>query len=104
MSEPAGPLSITATDTGIALSGEIDAHTAPAVATAIAAAEHDPLIVDLSGVDFVDSSGLRVLLEAHQARQAAGSSLVLSAPSPAVRRVLDVAGVVEYFDVASPDT
>lgn len=101
MSEPGAPLSITPTSDGIAVAGEIDAHTAPAVAAALAAAEQEPLVVDLSGVEFVDSSGLRVLLEAHQARQAAGNSLILSQPSPAVQRVFDVAGVDEYLDVTS---
>lgn len=101
MSEPGAPLSITPTSDGVAIAGEIDAHTAPAVAAALAAAEHDPLIVDLSAVDFVDSSGLRVLLEAHQARKAAGNSLVLAQPSPAVQRVLDVAGVDGYLTVTS---
>ncbi|HWL43974.1 MAG TPA: STAS domain-containing protein [Ilumatobacter sp.] len=104
MTDSAAPLTITRTESGIAVVGEIDAHTAPAVAAALAAAEHEPLVIDLSGVEFVDSSGLRVLLEAHQTRQAAGGSLVLSQPSPAVQRVLDVSGVDEYLDVSSqPD-
>lgn len=103
MSGPA-PLSITPTPTGVAICGELDAHTAPAVATALAAADHEPLVVNLAGVDFVDSSGLRVLLEVHQVREAAGGSLVLAEPSPAVRRVFDVAGVDEYLQVTSADS
>lgn len=104
MTESAEPLAITPTATGIAVTGEIDAHTAPAVAIALAAADQEPLVIDLSGVDFVDSSGLRVLLEAHQTRQASGGSLTVARPSPAVQRVLDIAGVVEYLNIVdAPD-
>jgi anti-sigma B factor antagonist len=104
MSDAAEPISITPTASGVAVAGEIDAHTAPAVAAALAAADHDPLVLDLAGVEFVDSSGLRVLLEAHQLREADGRSLVLSRPSMAVKRLLDVAGVDGYLVVAdTPD-
>lgn len=103
MSEPGDLLSIVPTASGFAVAGEIDAHTAPLIAEALAGSDQDPLVVDLSGVEFVDSSGLRVLLEAHQARTAAGTSLVLSEPSAAVRRVFDIAGVNAYLDVASSD-
>ena len=101
MSGTAAPLSITPTDDGVAISGEIDAHTAPAVAAALAAADGEPLVVELSGVDFVDSSGLRVLLEAHHNRSDAGRTLVLARPSVAVQRVLDVAGLSEYLHISA---
>jgi anti-sigma B factor antagonist len=100
MSDAAAPITITPTGSGIAVAGEIDAHTAPALAAALTAADHDPLVLDLAGVEFVDSSGLRVLLEAHQVREADGRSLVLARPSAAVQRVLDVAGVDGYLVVA----
>jgi anti-sigma B factor antagonist len=100
MSDAASPISITPTASGIAVAGEIDAHTAPAVAAALAASDHDPLVLDLAAVEFVDSSGLRVLLEAHQVLEAEGRSLVLSRPSTAVQRLLDVAGVEGYLVVA----
>lgn len=101
MSDPVAPISIQPIASGVAVTGEIDAYTAPALAAALAAADHPELVVDLSGVEFVDSSGLRVLLEAHQTRQADGRTLVLAQPSPAVQRVLDVAGVDGYLTVTS---
>ncbi len=101
MSGAAAPLSITPTARGVAVRGEIDAHTAPALAAALAAAEQQPLVVDLAEVDFVDSSGLRVLLEAHQTMAAAGRALVLARPSDAVQRVLAVAGLDEYLEISA---
>ena len=101
MTESAPTLVITPNDTGFAVDGEIDAHSAPTIAAAIAECDADPLMIDLSGVNFVDSSGLRVLIEAHQTRQAAGRSMTLVRPSHVVSRLFDIAGVGEYLDIAA---
>lgn len=100
MTEPAAPISITTTDTGLTVAGEIDAHSAPLIAEAISAAPDERLVIDLSGVEFVDSSGLRVLIEAHQQRDGNGRTMVLSNPSPVVRRLFEIAGVESYLDIA----
>jgi len=92
-------MSITPNATGLAVVGEIDASTAPALGTALAAADHHPLVVDLAGVTFCDSSGLRVLLEAHQRLADEGRRLVLANPSEVIARLFDVAGVNEHLDV-----
>ena len=101
MTESTPTLVITPTATGFAVDGEIDAHSAPEIAAAIAASDVDPLLIDLSGVEFVDSSGLRVLIEAHQKRQADGRSLTLVRPSHVVSRLFEIAGVGEYLDIAA---
>jgi anti-anti-sigma factor len=56
-------------------------------------------VLDLSAVDFVDSSGLRVLIDAHQRLTDDRRSLVLADPSPAVRRLFDISGVIDYLNV-----
>ena len=55
-------------DGALVLSGEIDSYTAPDLADRLAG---DPPVevVDLSAVTFIDSSGLRTLVEAHRSRQ-----------------------------------
>ncbi len=90
-------LTIRPIDGGAALVGEIDAHTAGRLTQAF----DDPgdLVLDLSGVEFVDSSGLRVLIELHQNCSQAGGAVVLRTPSPAVRRLLEVSGVADYLTV-----
>lgn len=92
-------LVITPTDHGFAVSGEIDAHTAPSLATAMAAADRTDLTLDLAGVEFIDSSGLRVLIEAHRRASDTGGALRLTKPSDSVRRLLDISGLDEYLDV-----
>lgn len=99
MTESGETLTITATDIGFAVSGEIDAHTAPRVAAALADTPLDRIVVDMSGVEFVDSSGLRVLIEAHQATDRRGAALVLAEPSDAVVRLLQISGVDDYLNV-----
>ena len=86
------------------VSGEIDAHSAESFANALEAAGDDleTIVVDLSGVTFIDSSGLRVLVGAQQRSNAGGPSLVLRSPSHQIVRLLDLAGLAETFDIQSP--
>jgi len=98
MSQSDELLAIASTATGLAASGEIDAHTAPALAAAIDAAGPE-VTLDLAGVEFVDSSGLRVLIDAHQRLADAGGALRLTALSEPVRRLLEISGVSDYLGV-----
>lgn len=99
-------LTITAeADRGaIALSGELDAHSAPEFDTLLDGI--DPatsLTVDLSGVTFIDSSGLRSLVAAHNARADAGGDLILDALSPPVTKLLDITGLADHLHVAGDE-
>ncbi len=92
-------LRITPIDGGFSVAGEIDAHTAPTLAGALAGVDHQVVMLDLSGVEFVDSSGLRVLIDAHQRANDAKRVLRLVNPSEAVRRLFAISGVDEYLNV-----
>jgi anti-sigma B factor antagonist len=61
--------------------------------TAAAATAESELQVDLSQVEFMDSSGLRVLLETHEACESRDVKLVVLNPSPAVHRLLEITGL-----------
>lgn len=79
------------------LSGELDHHGARnalrEVEQAIDAALPRKLVMDLSGVTFMDSSGIALILRAQQRMQLTeGSMLVCNVPEQA-RRVLDAAGI-----------
>jgi anti-anti-sigma factor len=81
------------------LAGEIDLYNAADVAAAlseVAESEPDRVVVDLRAVDFVDSTALGTLIEA---RKRLATRLVLAAPGPDVRRALEVAGLIELFEV-----
>jgi anti-anti-sigma factor len=84
-------LEIAQTDHGFRLEGELDIATADDLGEVLreAAMADDPLVLDFSGVSFMDSSGLRVLLEASGLQAGKGSVVILN-PSPQVRRVLDI--------------
>ena len=76
------------------VSGEVDLLAeAPLVEQvgALLSGGHDgPLLLDLAEVDFIDSSGVRALIQVHQTH---GARVQLVAASPPVLRVLEIAGI-----------
>jgi anti-sigma B factor antagonist len=94
-------LVVTRTDTpgGVALSaaGEIDCASAPVLVADLdkAIADADgPILIDLGDVTFMDCSGVHALLAA---RHSAPTRLRLRRLHPAVRRVLELAAVLDVF-------
>ena len=92
----------------VEVSGEIDLHTAPALRAALdsvvaEAAAASPggadVLVDLSGVGFMDSTGLGELVGAHKALGRAGGRLHLVVTSDRVARLLSLTGLDEVLDV-----
>ena len=86
------------------LSGEIDMAAQEALERGLerAGAGSTSVTVDLSAVTFIDSGGLRTLLEANARQREAGLSLVLRAPSPTVRRALEIIGVAPLLEIEGP--
>jgi anti-sigma B factor antagonist len=91
---------------GVALvvSGDVDLAVHAAFEAEIAKAwdGSSRLAIDLSQVTFLDSMGLRVLVQARQQAAENGSEFVLAGPSTPVLRVLDLAGVASIFSVVEP--
>ena len=56
--------------------------------------------VDLSGVSFIDSSALSVLVRAHERAKSKGDRLELLHPSPACIKVFTITGLDRVFDLA----
>jgi anti-sigma B factor antagonist len=86
----------------VSVYGEVDLYTAPRLQTELAALVRDGvsrLVVDLSGVEFCDSTGMNVLLSAMKRLRENGGSLELAAPRSAVRRILQVTGLDTVFSV-----
>lgn len=90
-------------ETVIKISGDLDPATAPALEAALADAVADPevssIAVDLSGLTFLDSSGLRVFVVAREAMRAREAAFTLRSPSANVRRLLDVTGLGEVIEI-----
>jgi anti-sigma B factor antagonist len=86
----------------VRIEGEIEFATAPRLRTALldlARSEAAPVVLDLSAVSFLDSAGLSLLIQAKKRLASNDSDLVLRAPRPNVRRVLEISGVIELFVV-----
>jgi stage II sporulation protein AA (anti-sigma F factor antagonist) len=80
----------------VCVAGELDVETAPELRDRLAdqirgGCRH--LLLDLSAVPFMDSSGLNALLKANAEAGRAGTSVCLVSPAPVVRRILDLTGV-----------
>lgn len=86
-------------DGRLKISGDVDALSAPRLAEAIAAHEGD-VALDMSETDFIDSSGIRVLIEHHQLRTDAGQSFRIVQPSRAVLRTLELSSLDTYFNIS----
>lgn len=82
------------------LIGEIDMSTVPVFEEAFTSAvdqASDRLIIDLSGVQFMDSSGLNALIRARNSMDDRGIGLVISGVSEQVRRLFEVSGLTSAF-------
>lgn len=84
----------------VVVEGELDLATAPRFESVLgnaASADGATVEVDLSGVSFVDSSGLRAIVATARDLEQRGGRLRISAMSAAARRVLEVAGLLDRF-------
>lgn len=77
----------------IALSGEIDLATAHRLEAILDGLDTSPVVLDMTNVDFVDSTGLKVLIAARRTRP----DLRVVNPSRALRRLLEVTGTAQII-------
>lgn len=81
----------------VSVAGELDAVAAPqldaALAPLLAAEESLGLVLDLSGVTFMDSSGLGVCIKAVKGVRAGGGEVALVVTTPRVLKVLQITGI-----------
>jgi anti-sigma B factor antagonist len=84
--------------------GELDIATAPKLERALHDGRRpgDEVVVDLAGLEFVDSTGLRVIVHAVEAARRDGWDLRLRHGPPAVRRVFEIAGVLGALPFEAP--
>jgi anti-sigma B factor antagonist len=93
----------------VSLRGGLDMATAPALRerlSELAAASPPPrVVVDLAELDFIDSTGLSVIMSAMKRLRAAESELVLRNPQAGPRKVIDLTGLDKMLAVeTSPCT
>ena len=85
----------------VALRGELDIADAVSVAAALAAvaAREPEIIVDLAGLELIDSSGVAALARGRKQARHAGGDLRLAAAQQQVLRVLTLTCLIEAFPV-----
>src|ERR1700689_5939704 len=84
----------------VVLSGELDSSNAASLKERVASIPSQPaapLIFDLTGLRFMDSAGIAVLIGA----TTKASSVSLRNPSPIIRRVLETTGLSNVFSIES---
>lgn len=86
----------------IRISGDLDAIGAQTIEGPLIQAigmRNARVVVDLSGVGFMSSSGMALLLVKGKTLRSGGGELCIAAPSPRVLEVFALAGFHEIFDV-----
>ena len=89
------------------LAGDLDVHGRAAFEEALEAvveAGARCIAVDVTDLDFVDASGVGVLVGARHRAGRRGAALVVRGSHGPVRRVLDLTGVAGYLEGASPSS
>lgn len=86
--------------TVIAVTGRVDTTTAPELEAGLRLAGSETLTLDLSGVPYMSSAGLRCLLAAQKKMMAGGGAMTVVGVQPAVKEVLDITGLSGILTLA----
>jgi len=87
-------------DTRVTLAGELDVSTAPTLRAVLVEATDprpDRVVIDLSDVTYLDSTGLGVLVGAHRRAVAYGGALAFICPAGRVRHLFELTGMSGVF-------
>lgn len=86
----------------LVVDGQVDMHTSPELRRYLRSAldqRGNPVVADLTGVSFIDSSGLATLIEALQGVARYGGKLRLVGLTPAVKNLFQLSNLTSIFDI-----
>lgn len=89
----------------VRLVGEIDLGTAPELdrqLDELAVNGYSRLLIDLDGVEFMDSTGVKSILHAMHSADAKGHRLTITRGSSQVQRLLEITGVLDHVTLEEP--
>ncbi|OYD06777.1 STAS domain-containing protein [Paludifilum halophilum] len=91
----------TGQSTMLVVSGEVDAYTAPQLREKLMplCEQNREVYLDLSRVDYMDSTGLGVLIGAYKSLRSQKGRLVLVGVSPRLSRLLKITGLTEIIEI-----
>ncbi len=84
------------------VSGSLDSNTAPEMIQSIETYLKDhpkSLVIDFSGVDYVSSAGLRVVIKTNHTQTAAGDKMILCGLKDYVQEVFEMSGLSKILDI-----
>ena len=90
--------------TVLAVNGEVDVYSAPRLRERLVdlvSQGHRQIVVDLEGVDFLDSTGLGVLVGGLKRLRSHGGDLSLVCTQARILKVFEITGLMTVFSVAS---
>jgi anti-sigma B factor antagonist len=82
--------------------GEIDIHTAPKLWESLSVLierGRREVVLDMAGVEFMDSQGIAVIVRAHKEVQPEGGTVIIRSPRAQVRTVLEISGLAELIQL-----
>ena len=86
----------------VAVRGEVDVYTSPQLRErlegVIAAGSHR-IVLDLSGTDFIDSTGIGVIVGALKRLRGEGGELIVRSPNRAAARAFEVTGLTKVLQI-----
>lgn len=87
--------------TVVSLAGDIGPDTVSALAEALdhLCEKARPVMVDLAGITRIDGLGLSVLAQAFRRLRQHGCALIVVAPPPGVRKIMDTSGVGDFLPI-----
>jgi anti-anti-sigma factor len=86
----------------VVLAGELDASSAGELYEELAALTRQGVIhvaLDLTALEFIDSTGLSVIIAEHKRAASAGGGLVILTPHHNTRRVFEVSGLMDVLEI-----
>jgi len=85
--------------TVLVVTGEIDISTAPRLREHLQQLDAPEVVIDLTAMTFIDSTGLGVLVGAVKRVRENGGNLILRRPSRSTRKVLDISGLASMVTI-----
>ena len=84
----------------IKVEGRLDTNTSPELEDEMNLEGVSKLVFDFSGLEYISSAGLRILIAAQKTMSANGGSMAIVGPNEAVRSVFEITGCSEIFAIS----
>ncbi|GAA1305238.1 STAS domain-containing protein [Saccharothrix xinjiangensis] len=85
--------------TVVVVSGELDADTVPVLSDLLEESTVDRVVVDLSGVPFMDTTGLSLMLDWHRRLDGAGGEFRMASLQPSVHKLFRLTELTEVMHI-----